>query len=286
MTTPDGSAPEPMAPDAPRVTRPEPDRDGPIRGGPAPAAAAPAVTPATAHVVGAPPPLAHVDDGVSEEIAHAVRLGYDVVAANIKEGRIAAKRFRQGEYNVRDVPRDLNAMTLRLLHLARELSTTTFDVVEHLLRDPNLPGSVAAAAAAASPARHAAAPSVRPVPTAPGFHPTPATAAAAPPATSEPPLVSLTCVFTGSRQAVVKTAMLSRPSRPTLPEQLAATPLAAATAGLAPIGAVSFAAAVGADGVVATIPIPDGQPAGIYSAMIFAPSSDAPLGFVSIEVLG
>jgi hypothetical protein len=281
MTTPDLGAPH--------VSRPEPERTGPIRGGPAPAAAPAAPAAAAAEpIVGTAPPLAHVEDGVSEEIAHAVRLGYDVVAANIKEGRLAAKRFRQGEYNVRDVPRDLNAMTLRLLRLARDLSATTFDVVEHLLRDPNLPGSSAGE-------RHAA-PSVRPVPTAPAFHPTPGTGApaartaaaaskAAPPATSEPPLVSLTCAFTGTRQATVKTAMLSRPARPTLPEQLAVTPLTPATPGSPPIGGVAFSAQSGGDGLVATIPIPDAQPAGIYSAMIFAPTSDAALGFLSIEIL-
>jgi hypothetical protein len=264
MTTPD---------DSPRVARPEPARTAPIRGVLQPL---PPPTPAPP----APPPAydpAH--DPVSESVAHAVRTGYDVVAANIKEGRIAAKRFRQGEYNVRDVPRDLNTMTLRLVHLARDLSATTFEVLEQLLKDPNLPGAPAGAP-------QAAAPSLRPAaPVAPPFHPNPGAPGAGPSAPPPPAFVTLTCLFVGARPAVLRKAQVSRPDRPTHPEQLSLTPLTAATAGGDPIGGVTFAAADGGGGLVVTVPIPDDQPPGVYSGLIYAPAADTPIGFLTIEVL-
>jgi hypothetical protein len=269
-------------PGAARVTRPDPGRTQPIRSAvePSPAAAEPAAP--VAHAA-----AAEWDDTVSESVAHAVRAGYDVVAANIKEGRLAAKRFRQGDYTVRDVPRDLNTMTLRLVHLARDLSATTFDVLEQLLKDPNLAG-------AGSHVREGA-PVVRPVaPVAPGFHPAPGPAvkasaqAPAPhhvhPATPAPATVALTCAFTGGRGARMTGAAVSRPVRPTHPDQLAMTPMTAVTPGAKAIGGVTFTAAGGGAGLIAHIEIPDDQAPGVYSGLIFAPSADAPLGFVSIEV--
>jgi hypothetical protein len=269
MTTPD---------DSPRVTRPEPARTAPVRGALQPLPEAPPAP-------GSPDPGPPTGDRVSESVAHAVRTGYDVVAANIKEGRIAAQRFRQGEYNVRDVPRDLNAMSLRLLHLARDLSATTFEIIEQLLRDPNLPG-------AATGSRREAAPTPRPAaPVAPAFHPTPAHAAPAAqavqavPPHATPAFVALTCQISGSRSAVVKAAQVSRPARPIHPEQMTTAPLTATTDGGRPIGGVSFTPAPGGAGLIAEIPIPDDQPAGVYSGVIFAAGSETPLGFLAIEVL-
>ena len=72
---------------------------------------------------------------LSDEVAHAVKEGYDVIAENLKQGRIAASRFRQGNYNIRDVPGDLEDVGLRMVRLARELSNTTFDICERLLKE-------------------------------------------------------------------------------------------------------------------------------------------------------
>ena len=47
------------------------------------------------------------DPKVSDAVAHAVKMGYDVITENIRQGREAAERFRQGEYSVREVPGDL-----------------------------------------------------------------------------------------------------------------------------------------------------------------------------------
>ena len=274
MTIPDDSPP-PSAPHA-RARRPEPERTHPIR-----SATLGAEHRAANEGVGLQSPIA-ADDPVSEAVAHTVRMGYDVVAANIKSGRVAASRFRDGEYNIRDVPGDVGAMGRRLLSLAREVSATSFDVIEQLLAHPGVAGATA---------RGAAVPPATTV-RAPPFHPTPtwvaptatARAAATPAAPETVSAVPITCDFHGSTRATVTSAMLSRPTRPTHPDQLATTPLAAKTSGVPAIQGVTFTADAASGGVIAHIAIPKDQPAGVYSAMIYAPSSDAPLGFLGVEI--
>ncbi len=288
MTTPEDASPARVT-KHPRARRPDPERTGPIRGG-AFAAAPPSAPPAPA-AIGLQSPVA-ADDPISEAVAHTVRTGYDVVSANIKAGRMAASRFRQGDYNIRDVPGDVGAMSRRLLHLAREVSATSFDVIEQFLANPGVTGGPAKGAAGGpTPPPGSAG-------TAPPFFPTPAwvapTAATAaprpaPPAavkSAAPPTVPLSCEFSGSAKATVTSAMLSRPSRPTHPDQLSTTPLAAKSGGAPAISGVAFVADAAGEGVVAHIAIPDGQPAGVYATMIYAPSSDTPLGFLSIEIAG
>src|SRR5690348_11606259 len=108
MTTPEVDA-------AARVRRAKPARSEPIRSG--------SVASGAYSGAAAPPP----DPSIRESVAQSVRMGYDVIAENIRQGREAAAKFRQGEYNIRDVPHDAEMMISRVIHLARELSTTTFE---------------------------------------------------------------------------------------------------------------------------------------------------------------
>ena len=101
-----------------RVKRPDPAQTGPKRS-----------------ALPDPPDKLGADSTINESVAHAVRTGYEVVSENIRLGREAAERFRHGKYNIRDVPNDLNTATMRVLILARELSTTTFDVCARLLKE-------------------------------------------------------------------------------------------------------------------------------------------------------
>ena len=86
---------------ASRVTRPPPARKGPKRDGsspkPPPAGQGPGPTP-------------RHDVKLTEAAAHAVQTGYNVIAENIEQGRKAAARFREGKYNIRDVPKDAQEM--------------------------------------------------------------------------------------------------------------------------------------------------------------------------------
>ena len=129
----DAGRPSPGSEADGRVRRPEAAGRAPNRASPA-ASGGPAADPAKPK---GPAPKAKTppEPKVSEAVAHAVKMGYDVIAQNIRQGREAAERFRQGEYSLRDAPGDLEVASLRLLQLARELSTTTFDVCERLLKE-------------------------------------------------------------------------------------------------------------------------------------------------------
>ena len=252
--------------DARRVRRPKPGRDGAIRSASG-SARAEASDDAAAKPDGAS------DGTMSESVAHAVKTGYEVIADNIRQGREAAEKFRQGDYNIRDVPSDLEQVLTRLVHLARELSTTTFDVCERLLKEmgPSR-DSEERRAAPVPPFRSSAGP--KPA--------APPPAAAAPPAT-DAGRMKLTVRFAGGGKAVSRTEMLDRPRRPTTAEELEATPLATRGSGPAITG-VTFQIDVSVEGLVAVVPIPEGLAAGVYSGLVRARNDDVPLGVLSIEI--
>jgi hypothetical protein len=267
MTTPEGApggaktGPAKSAPKA-RVRRSAPERTKPIR---AAAAAPPSIATAPVEAAG--------ESSINDAIAQAVRSGYDVIADNIQQGRAAAARFRQGEYNIRDVPDDVSTVLLRLMQLARELSTTTFDVCEKLLKDMRPPASGAApTGAAADPT-----PPFRPHP-APPQRPEPA-----PPAPG-PAQMKLTVRFEGAPNAVARTGSLNRPSQPTLPRDLVVTPLAPRDPNGPVISQVRFETDISVEGLVAVVTVPPGLPAGVYSGLVRAPDDDVPLGVLTVEI--
>ncbi|HEY2356740.1 MAG TPA: hypothetical protein VGH86_04765 [Phenylobacterium sp.] len=247
-------------------SRPEPERVGPDR---ASRAAAPGAAPiaATGYPAGA-----GEDPSVSESVAHVVKVGYDVIAENIRQGREAAQRFRQGQYRVREVPGDLEVAAVRLLQLARELSTTTFDICERLLRDvgakvppedraSGVPHFRAAKAAGGGPAK-----------------------AAASPAPAEHPPMKVTVRFRGAARARAYNSGLARPKNPTAAADISAQPLARRTAGAKPITGVVFETDVSVEGIVAVVTVPDGQEPGVYSGLVHAKREDVPLGVLTIEI--
>jgi hypothetical protein len=274
MTIRKGKAGDPKASQAAgeaaaHVRRPDPRRDEPKR---ATQEANPAPTGA-AGVESATPPPGH-DQNVSESVAHVVKLGYDVIAENIRQGRLAAAKFRQGEYRVGEVPGDLEVATRRLLHLARELSSTTFDVCERLLKEV---GSV-------RPPQDQAkgVPAFRPAQT-----PTakPAAQATPPPAAKAPDrLMKVTVRFVGGPVAVARSETLARPRRPAQIGDISAGPLAPRTPGGAPIADVSFETDVSVEGIVAVVTLAKRQAPGIYSGVVFAKDDDVPLGVLTVEI--
>jgi hypothetical protein len=239
-----------------RIRRPKPERTGPNRAAGDFAAESGAASKPAGD--GAP------DGSVSESVAQAVRMGYDVIAENIRQGREAAERFRLGEYNVRDVPGDLEAVLLRLIGLAREVSTTTLDVCERLLKEM---GSRQAAG------------SEPPVPPFPSPEPKPKPS---PPPQPGPPRMKLTVRFTGARKARAITEALDRPRRPTRPEDLFAGPLRSRAGD--EITDVRFEIDVSVEGLVAVVAVPQALPAGIYAGMVQARDDEVPLGVLTVEI--
>lgn len=271
MTTPDAPADPPStsadgeAPETPRATRPTPAREAPRRSFspyPEPEPAPPEPTPSA----GGP--------STSEAIAAAVRLGYDVIGQNIEQGRQAAHRFRAGAYSASEAPQDLARLAARMLNLTRELSTTTFDVLERLIQDPNFAASVRPSAPdQPPPAFYPGSPPKPPEQVAPAPQPAPA---------APPTMLELTCVFTGDRAAVMRAGSLCRPQTPAF---LVLSALAAVDPALPPITDINFGPAEAGDGVIAQIGLKPDQPPGLYSGVICAYDTQLALGLLTIEVL-
>lgn len=246
----------PQAAPAARVRRPQPDAAGPIRS--RNSASPPGVSSKTSE--------AATDDKVSDAVAHAVKVGYDVIAENIRQGREAAERFSKGKYKIGEAPGDLQVAAQRLLHLARELSTTTFDVCERLLSE----------VATQSPATDRAA-------TVPPFK------APGPPQPLKPQapdtgLMKVTVQFQGAAKAIAHTASLERPRRPAAPADITAAPLAPSEGAADPIPGVTFTTDVSIGGIVALVNVPEGQPHGVYSGIVRVKGDPVPLGVFTIEL--
>jgi hypothetical protein len=216
---------------------------------------------------------------INQSVADAVKNANDVLSETIAQGRIAAEQLRQGNYNMRDVPVDVEIMGMRMIKLARELSETTLNVCEQLLRQLT---KKAAAPLPGTPGK------VPPFPT------SKSKATDAPPSThagspTEPArdanTLALMVEFEPEGKAVVHPAPLIRPDKPTTPYQIFATPLQHISDHGAPIEGVEFQADLGGS-LIARITIPADQPPGVYSGMIIADTQQVPLGVLSIEVMG
>ena len=75
---------------------------------------------------------------VEQVMADTVRTGYEVIEENIRHGRQAAERLRLGTYRSEDLPDDMAMVVNRLLRLGMDLSTTWFQLIAAVLRDPRL----------------------------------------------------------------------------------------------------------------------------------------------------
>ena len=203
-----------------------------------------------------PPP----DAGLEKVIAHTVRLGYEVIGENIRQGRLAADRFSAGDYGVRDVPRDLLALSSRMLQLSRDISTTAFDICGAILRDPTLRAAVQ---------RYAAPPNPAPA-SAPAGGPWPGQGAAG---------VPLTYAFKGTRRAVGMPGWLRGTGQPSL---LSTAGLWSPDPALPPLRQVALSA--DAFAIIATVTIPDDQPAGTYSGVVSDALTHQPLGAMTVQV--
>jgi hypothetical protein len=209
---------------------------------------------------------------VSEAVAHAVKLGYDVIAQNMRQGREAAERFRHGEYKLKDAPGDLEIASLRLLQLARELSTTTLDVCERLVKE----------LAAQRP------PSDR-TESVPAFREAAAAANPAPVRTTGPsapaqPMMKVTVRFEGAPKAVAHTDSLTRPRLPTAASDISGAPLAPSSGRAAAITGVRFDMDASVEGIVAVVTVPKGQAHGFYSGLVHAKGEPIPLGVLTVEL--
>lgn len=225
--------------------RPLPDADGPP--GPAPEAAEGA---ASAAALGEEP-------GVHEVVAHAVRLGYDVIGENLRQGRDAADRMSAGVYKARHAKQDLEQVSRRILHLARDLGVTGFDLLGAVLRDPKLEEVVRR----------------RPLPAEP---PTPA------PADRHAP-IKVGCVLRGNSRATADPLLLTQPERPST---LAIAGLHSHLHPERPLLDITFLASNDGQSIMALIQVPEDQPTGVYNGVVCDGLTHAPLGTLTVKVAG
>jgi len=261
---------------AKRVKRKAPARSGPIRTG--------ADLP-KGHDQGQPVGISpqaeadvHLDEGlINKAVADAVRSANKVLNDTVAQGRIAAEHFRHGDYNIRDVPVDVQILGQRMIKLARELSETTLSICEQLLRQLTQ---------TPAPPRPGAPGKVPPFPTGTGSSAAPPSSYAAP--TPDPArdgrVLPLAVVFTGNNAAKALPSPLWKPEKPTTPKQLHITPLQSMGSKGKPIEGVSFSVDIGGT-LTATVPVPSRQAPGVYAGMVTTDSQDAPLGVLTIEVV-
>lgn len=208
------------------------------------------------------------DPAIDEAVADAVRSSYDTLAKTIAQGREAADKFRQGQYNMRQVPHDVETMLLRLLDLARQLSGTTLDIVEQLVHQMTSVASLPEPGATKVPAFRE--------------HGKKADDASA---TVAAPGLPLTIRFKGAKAGGKdQHALLARPAKPTRPEQLSASPLTTRDGSATISGGVEFSFDASIMGLVATVTLPPGQAGGTYAGHVYAEEQDDPLGMLVVKV--
>lgn len=276
MTTPDTDSAKNGA-GGERPKRATPERTSPIRTGSQMAADTGPPSGYAAKPLGDTAPVG--GSAINESVADAVKMANDVLADTVAQGRVAAEQLRKGTYNMRDVPVDVEVLGVRMLRLARELSETTFNILEQLLRQATR------------------VPSQLPTPQTgkvPPFPQTRRSSSDAPPSstpaqpgagTQGPPALALQVRFDTKAKAKAHPAYLARPERPTSPDELSVTPLQPSSGKAKPIDAVTFSVDVGGT-LIATIKIPARQPAGIYAGMVSAKTQALPLGMIAIEIVG
>lgn len=210
---------------------------------------------------------------IDEAVAASVKTAYDVLAESIEQGRRSAESFRHGGYNIRDVPVDVRHMAANLLRLARQLSESTFEICEALLSQ-QVPGFQS------PPPGQQGVPPFRPTveKDLAGF-----TSGAGQSAAKEPSGMRLTVQFVGAPGAVAHSASLSRPHAPTAARDITVAPLQSRD-GKAAIKVVTFDADLAGGGLVATVTVPAGLPAGVYSGAVHVSGQAVPLGMLVVEL--
>ncbi|MDG5747596.1 hypothetical protein P8Q88_05325 [Qipengyuania sp. XHP0207] len=242
----------------------------------------------------------NLDEGmINKGVADSVRLAYKVFSDTVAQGRLAAEQFRHGNYNMRDVPVDVQILGNRMIRLTRELTETTLNILERLLKQvgevPQTPpqrlrGTVPPFPTGGHSNGQAPPTSEPPSQAAPPTGQQPPSDDQAPPsshsgsATGLRNELDLTVRFKGKETAKMRSSPLVRPSTPTLPSELSITPMQPIQGKAAPIADVSFEADLNGK-LIATVTIPAKQAPGIYSGIVVPKHTEIPLGVLTIEIV-
>jgi hypothetical protein len=240
----------------PRPTRPEARRTGPIRGAGAQRSGPDLGGGANERDEG---PL----NAISEDVAQAVRVGYEVFSENLKRGREAANAFSQGEYRLGQVPQDAGQTLNDLGRLLKQLTDSSFDILYRLAEivstwKPPGPSDV-------PPFRSGA-------------------GDGADRSFAAPRALALAVRFSPPAIGRALTLSLERPQGQTSPTEIRASPLAAREGAAPPLTDVTFDFDIASGGLVATVSVPEDQAPGVYSGAVWAATQERPLGVLAIEL--
>lgn len=221
---------------------------------------------------------------IDEAVATAVQSGYDVLAETIAQGRRAAEGFRAGNYNIRDVPQDVGQLSQNLIQLARQLTNSTLDLCEQLVRQastsagPPPPGEVASRL---PPFREFG--STRSDSQAEENGRSSKKNAAKPSTLDRTDAIALTVIVKGVGNASSPTTTLKRPHLPTAADDLKITPLSPLDGAGQPLTKYIFGYDLGT-GLKVTFTVPKDQPPGTYAGLVFTQNDKTALGMLSIEI--
>jgi len=79
-----------------------------------------------------------VAEPLDDAVTHGVKLGYQVIEEQIRQGRRAAQKCREGSYDADDLGVDVGEFMARALRIYQDMGTLCFEVVESVARNPVL----------------------------------------------------------------------------------------------------------------------------------------------------
>ncbi len=230
-----------------RLHRPEPERTAPRRsaatylrdppGGDAPARD------------GEPP-----DD---DPVARGVRVGYEVLESQLREGQRLAQRLgRAGSQAAASASGDLASLLDRVRQLYEDVGALCFDALGTILRNPAWRDGLAAATRSDEPARGQ--------PDSPG-----ASSAGICVEIASPRRTRIALALPGGTAGAVPRVHALHSHQATDP----------------PLTCVRFDADAGATGPCLRIEVPEGQPAGTYTGVVVDAASNEPRGTLTVRLL-
>ncbi|HEY1560689.1 MAG TPA: hypothetical protein VGF71_07350 [Caulobacteraceae bacterium] len=209
------------------------------------------------------------------DVSDVVKTAYNVIADNIERTRNAAEKFRQGDYQLGNVPDDLDRMLEGVSDLSRKLNRAAFEVFKMVVLD----------LAVARSDRNRAVSDAAVGPSATGVSPAPTS--------MDSGAMPLTLRFrgdaeplTGRLTATPSTALLRRPGNGIGPGEIKVGPFTKqGETSDGSFGPVAFDFDLAQGVLVAEVTATPSATPGWYSALVYVPGEDAPpLGRLDVRL--
>jgi len=212
-----------------------------------------------------PPASSELEPGI-KETAQVVQLAYSVIGENLKQGREAAAKLRQGQYRISKAPEDLEAAGKRVLDLARALSSTSLDFGERLLGE--MRGVLKPVEEGKS---------------VPAFRALVGKAVASSGGLAAAARLKLNVRFVGVANAKTHTSSVERPKPGVQHGQLRVTALVSRSSGAKLDVDVAFEEDLSVVGVIVRVDVKSVPPDGLYSGVVYVEGETDALGTLTIE---